>query len=122
MSGDTGLSADMSTVIREYYGVDLVVINIGDLFTTGPEEAAFAVRELIRPASVIPSHVNEAATQSGKVIVGSRTARFLDLLRPSFGLFGGDHRHQGLSAFLPLSGVTMEFNSNGRCEAGCQGR
>src|SRR5262249_18776696 len=96
LSGDTGLSADMSTVIREYYGVDLVVINIGDLFTTGPEEAAFAVRELIRPASVIPSHVNEAATQSGKVIAGSRTARFLDLLRPSFGLFGGDHRHQGV--------------------------
>jgi L-ascorbate metabolism protein UlaG (beta-lactamase superfamily) len=122
LSGDTGLSSDMSTVVRDYFGVDLVVINIGDIFTTGPEEAAFAVKELIRPVSVIPSHVNEAATQSGTVVAGSRTARFLDLLKPSFSPFGGDHRRHGVSAFLPLSGVTMEFDSNGRCEVGCQSR
>lgn len=122
LSGDTGLSSDMSTIVREYYGVDLAVINIGDLFTTGPEEAAFAVKELIRPASVIPSHVNEAATQSGTAVAGSRTARFLDLLRPSFGPFGGDYKRRGVSVLLPLSGVTMEFNSHGRCEVGCQGR
>jgi L-ascorbate metabolism protein UlaG (beta-lactamase superfamily) len=114
LSGDTGLSADMSTIVREYFGVNLAVINIGDVFTTGAEEAAFAVRELIRPVSVIPSHVNEAATQSGTVVAGSRTARFLDLLRPSVG--------PGFSVFPPLSGVTMEFNSNGQCEVGCQGR
>jgi hypothetical protein len=41
----------MNTVVAGYYGADLAVINIGDIFTTGPEEAAFAVRELIRPAS-----------------------------------------------------------------------
>src|SRR5436190_11672564 len=62
-SGDTGLSSDMSTIVHDYFGADLAVINIGDIFTTGPEEAAFAVTDLIRPASVIPSHVNEAATQ-----------------------------------------------------------
>ena len=114
LSGDTGLSSDMSTIVREYFGVNLAVINIGDIFTTGAEEAAFAVRELIRPVSVIPSHVNEAATQSGTAVAGSRTARFLDLLRPNVG--------PGTSVFLPLSGVTMEFNSNGQCEVGCQGR
>src|SRR5215468_7273022 len=114
LSGDTGLSSDMSTIVREYFGVNLAVINIGDVFTTGAEEAAFAVRELIRSVSVILSHVNEAATQSGTVVAGSRTARFLDLLRPSVG--------PGFSVFPPLSGVTMEFNSNGQCEVGCQGR
>src|SRR5262249_46867766 len=39
LSGDTGLTSDMSTVVRGYYGVGLAVINIGDIFTTGPEEA-----------------------------------------------------------------------------------
>jgi L-ascorbate metabolism protein UlaG (beta-lactamase superfamily) len=115
LSGDTGLSSDMSTIVREYFGANLAVINIGDVFTTGPEEAAFAVRELIRPVSVIPSHVNETATQNGTAVAGSRTARFLDLLRPSFG-------GSGVSVLLPLSGVTMEFNSHGQCEVGCQGR
>jgi L-ascorbate metabolism protein UlaG (beta-lactamase superfamily) len=124
LSGDTGLTTDMSTVVRDYYGADLAVINIGDIFTTGPDEAAFAVRELIRPVAVIPSHVNEAATQGGAVI-GARTARFLDLLGSRFGRlgrFGPDNGRRGLSVFLPLSGVTMEFNSHGRCEVGCQGR
>src|SRR5215831_6192008 len=85
LSGDTGLTSDMKTIVREYYEADLVVINMGDIFTTGPEEAAFALTELIRPASVIPSHVNEAATQGGVPIAGTRTARFVDLLTPGSG-------------------------------------
>src|SRR5207248_8745465 len=107
LSGDTGLTSDMSTIVRGYYGAGLAVINMGDLFTTGPEDAAFAVTELIRPASVIPSHVNEAATQGGTAVAGSRTARFLDLLSAGRGV-------GRLSVLLPLSGVTMEFNAMGR--------
>ena len=38
------------------------------------EEAAFAVNELIQPNTVIPSHVNEAATTGGKVINGTKTS------------------------------------------------
>jgi len=113
----------MATIVRDYYKVDLVVINIGDIFTTGPEEAAFAVAGLIRPVLVIPSHVNEAATQRGVATIGSRTARFLDLLGTSRN--GSDDKLRGvgrISVFLPLSGVTMEFNANGRCELHCQGR
>ncbi len=49
LSGDTGLMSDMDTIIREFYGPNLVVINIGDIFTTGPDEAAFAVNRLIKP-------------------------------------------------------------------------
>jgi L-ascorbate metabolism protein UlaG (beta-lactamase superfamily) len=111
LSGDTGLTSDMSTIVRGYYGADVAVINMGDIFTTGPEEAAFAVTDFIRATSVIPSHVNEAATQGGVPVVGSRTARFAQLAS------------QGkTSVFLPLSGVTMEFNEKGRCEVGCRGK
>ena len=123
LSGDTGLTSDMRMIVHDYYGANLAVINIGDLFTTGPDEAAFAMAELVRPVSVIPSHVNEAATQGGRA-TGARTSRFLELLSPTdspkepgdrFGRVGR------ISVFLPLSGLTMEFNGNGRCEVGCQG-
>jgi len=87
--------------------------------------AAFAVL-LFLPfaASVIPSHVNEAATQGGIAVAGSRTARFVSLLSPgSPGRGSRPSRGAGaISVLLPLSGVTMEFNGNGRCEVGCQGR
>jgi len=99
----------MNTVVAGYYGADLAVINIGDIFTTGPEEAAFAVRELIRPASVIPSHMNEAATQGGIAVAGSKTARFITLLTPSSNPRGLDNTlrgPRGISVLLPLSGVT----------------
>jgi L-ascorbate metabolism protein UlaG (beta-lactamase superfamily) len=119
LSGDTGLTSDMTTVVRGYYRAALVVINMGDIFTTGPEEAAFAVTELIHPVSVIPSHVNEAATQGGVPNAGSRTARFLDLMTAGSNPYGPG---VGIPVYLPLSGVTMEFDGQGRCVAGCQGR
>jgi len=113
LSGDTGLTSDMGTIVHDYYGADLAVINIGDIFTTGPEEAAFAITELVRPASAIPSHVNEAATQGGMAIDGSKTARFADLVRKGRG---------NIAVQLPLSGITMEFDGKGRCQAGCPRR
>jgi L-ascorbate metabolism protein UlaG (beta-lactamase superfamily) len=126
LSGDTGLTSDMKTIVHGYYEADLVVINMGDIFTTGPEEAAFAMTELIRPASVIPSHVNEAATQGGVPIAGTRTARFVDLLTPGSGGKDSDddehHKAGRISVFLPLSGITMEFDGHGQCEAGCHPR
>jgi L-ascorbate metabolism protein UlaG (beta-lactamase superfamily) len=122
LSGDTGLTSDMSTIVRGYFGAQLAVINIGDIFTTGPDEAAFAITELIRPASVIPSHVNEAATQGGAA-VGPKTARFLDLVaRGSIPEDSRSRRSHPISVFLPLSGGTMEFSASGRCEVGCPGQ
>jgi L-ascorbate metabolism protein UlaG (beta-lactamase superfamily) len=105
LSGDTGQTTDMSTVIREQYKADLAIINIGDAFTTGPEEAAFAMNNLVRPKSVIPSHANEVATSGGKVNPGSRTAQFLGLIE--------------MPGYVPLSGRTMQFDSQGHCVAGC---
>ena len=71
LSGDTAIYGDMKTIIKDFYRVNLAVMNMGAFAMQG-EEAAFAVDELIQPAAVIPSHVNEAATEGGVVRAGPR--------------------------------------------------
>jgi L-ascorbate metabolism protein UlaG (beta-lactamase superfamily) len=105
LSGDTGITAEQETVVGRHYRARLAVMNIGDTYTTGPKEAAYVVNELVRPNAVIASHANEAATKSGKVIPGSRTATFI--------------AESKVPVYVPLSGVTMEFDAEGRCTAGC---
>ena len=53
--GDTGLFGDMK-LIGEYYKPDLVLIPIGGHFTMDPADAAYALRELIKPKFAIPMH------------------------------------------------------------------
>jgi L-ascorbate metabolism protein UlaG (beta-lactamase superfamily) len=53
--GDTGLFGDMR-MIGEKYKPDLVIIPIGGHFTMGPEDAAIAVRDMIKPRYAIPVH------------------------------------------------------------------
>jgi L-ascorbate metabolism protein UlaG (beta-lactamase superfamily) len=53
--GDTGVFGDMKW-IAEYYKPDLVLVPIGGNFTMDPADAAYAVRELIRPRYAIPMH------------------------------------------------------------------
>jgi L-ascorbate metabolism protein UlaG (beta-lactamase superfamily) len=53
--GDTGLFGDMK-FIGEYYKPDVLLIPIGGNFTMGPEDAAFATTQWIKPKSVIPMH------------------------------------------------------------------
>jgi len=53
--GDTGLFGDMR-LIGETYKPDLVLIPIGGHFTMGPQDAAIAVRDLIKPRYAIPFH------------------------------------------------------------------
>lgn len=108
LSGDTGVTAEQETVVRRQYGAQLAVINIGDTFTTGPEEAAYVINELIQPNSVIASHANEEATNGGKVIAGTKTDEFI--------------RATNKPVFVPLSGQTMEFDGAGQCVSGCQER
>ncbi len=105
LSGDTGPISDMSAIVRDQYQPDLAIVNIGDIFTSGPEEAAFEMNALVHPKGVIPSHVNEIATSGGKVIPGTKTAKFLSLIE--------------MAGYVPLSGRTMEFNEQGRCVSGC---
>jgi len=105
LSGDTGITAEQESVVRDYYNAKLAVINIGDTFTTGPAQAAFVINELVKPNAVIPSHANEVATKDGKVIPGTKTDKFLKAVK--------------VPAHLPLSGRTMEFDADGKCVAGC---
>lgn len=105
LSGDTGITAEQDVVVRQHYGAKLAVINIGDTFTTGPTEAAWVINELVKPASVIPSHGNEPATEGGKVRAGTRTEAFMKAVN--------------VPVHLPLSGRTMTFGADGLCIAGC---
>jgi L-ascorbate metabolism protein UlaG (beta-lactamase superfamily) len=105
LSGDTGITAEQDSVVRQYYHAKLAVMNIGDIFTTGPIEAAFVINELVRPNAVIASHANEVATKGGKVIAGTKTATFINATK--------------VPVHVPLSGRTMEFDSSGTCVSGC---
>lgn len=106
LSGDTGVTADQDRVVRGLYNARLAVMNIGDGFTTGPAEAAYVINDLVKPATVIASHANEAATQGGKVRAGTKTEAFMKAVN-------------GAAVVVPLSGKTMEFDAAGRCTAGC---
>ena len=53
--GDTGVFGDIKR-ISEYYKPDLVLIPIGGHFTMDPQDAAYALRELIKPKAAIPMH------------------------------------------------------------------
>ncbi len=101
MSADTGHTSDMSLIVKGFYGAKLAVLNIGDEFSMGPKEAAFAALTLIEPASVIPSHANERATSGGSIIADTKTERFFDLVNPT------------IPVHVPLSDITMEFDGTG---------
>ena len=105
LSGDTGITAEQELVVRGHYEAKLVVMNIGDTFTTGPTEAAYVINELIKPNAVIASHANEEATKGGKVIAGTRTEKFMKAV--------------DVPVHIPLSGNTMSFDDDGKCTAGC---
>lgn len=105
LSGDTGITAAQDEVVRGYYHPKLAVMNIGDTYTTGPKEAAYVINEMVKPNAVIASHANEAATNHGKIIEGTRTDTFVKATK--------------VPVYVPLSGVTMSFDEQGHCASGC---
>ena len=105
LSGDTAIYGDMKSIVKDFYRVNLAVMNIG-AFTMQGEEAAFAVDELIQPAAVILSHVDEAATERGVVRTGTKTKQFIELVKKS-------------RVYVPRSSHTMEFSGDGKCVSGC---
>lgn len=54
-TGDTGLFGDLK-LIGDLYKPHLVMIPIGGTFTAPLQDAAFAIREFLRPAFAIPMH------------------------------------------------------------------
>jgi L-ascorbate metabolism protein UlaG (beta-lactamase superfamily) len=53
-AGDTNVFGDMA-IIRELYAPEIAMLPIGDHFTMGPREAAYACN-LLKPKTVIPMH------------------------------------------------------------------
>jgi L-ascorbate metabolism protein UlaG (beta-lactamase superfamily) len=105
LSGDTGIHTEMKTVVHDFHRPNLAVLNMGpSAISASP--AGYAMNELVRPASVILSHPNEAVTEGGKLRPTSRAAGFIE-------------RIKGRAAYLAISGRTMEFDGKGKCVAGC---
>ena len=103
LSGDTGIHSEMRTVVNEYHGANLAVLNLGNnpgIYFSG----AHVINELVEPTSVLLTHVNEPATEGGELRPESRTAALIEQLESP--------------AHLAISGRTMEFDGRGRCMAG----
>jgi L-ascorbate metabolism protein UlaG (beta-lactamase superfamily) len=115
-TGDSGLLGDWQTQAR-FYKVNLAVVHGGDLFTMGPDEAAFAVRDLISPTTAIPEHFNQASTSGGAVVAGTRVERFINQVVASAPGKSGSHGHK-ISVVVPLSDQTFQFDGSGNCVAG----
>jgi L-ascorbate metabolism protein UlaG (beta-lactamase superfamily) len=103
-TGDSGLIGDWATQAK-FYGVNLAVVHGGDVFTMGPDEAAFAVSQLIKPRSVIPEHFNQVSTTGGNVNAGTKLERFIQQL-------GGQTTSR---VIVPLSDKPISCDGQGNC-------
>src|SRR2546427_396119 len=104
LSSDTAVFGDMKAIISDFHKASLAVINLGPnpgLFQSG----AYAINDLIKPASVIFTHVNEAATEGGKLKANTQTAALMKQVKAP--------------AYLAISERTMEFDGKGECVSGC---
>jgi L-ascorbate metabolism protein UlaG (beta-lactamase superfamily) len=115
-TGDSGLIGDWQTQAK-FYKVNLAVVHAGDLFTMGPDEGAFAVRELIGPTTAIPEHFNQVSTSGGAVVAGTRLERFINQVAASAPGKSGGHGHK-IDVVVPLSDQTFQFDGSGNCVAG----
>ena len=105
LTGDTGIHADMKTIVHDFHKANLVVLNLGPS-AIAADSAAYVINELVQPAAVIASHPNEAVTKESKLLPGSRTKAFIDSVK-------------GRPVYLSLSGKTLEFDGNAKCVVGC---
>jgi len=63
-AGDTNVFGDMK-IIRELYSPDIAMLPIGDHYTMGPREAAYASK-LVAPDTVIPMHFGTFPLLTGR--------------------------------------------------------
>jgi L-ascorbate metabolism protein UlaG (beta-lactamase superfamily) len=104
LSSDTAIHSEMKTVIHDFHKANLAVLNLGPnpgIFQSG----AYAMNEMVQPASIILTHANEPVTEGGKLRPNSRTAALIKQLKAP--------------AHLAISGRTMEFDGKGKCVGGC---
>jgi len=63
-AGDTNVFGDMK-IIRELYSPDIAMLPIGDHYTMGPREAAYAAN-LLKPKTIIPMHFGTFPVLTGR--------------------------------------------------------
>jgi L-ascorbate metabolism protein UlaG (beta-lactamase superfamily) len=63
-AGDTNVFGDMA-IIRELYSPEIVLLPIGDHYTMGPHEAAYACK-LLKPKILIPMHFGTFPVLTGR--------------------------------------------------------
>jgi L-ascorbate metabolism protein UlaG (beta-lactamase superfamily) len=76
-AGDTALFSDMK-LIGERHSIDLAFLPIGDNFTMGPEDAAYAAK-LLQARIIVPIHFNTFPP------IKQDPAKFIDLLEAKNG-------------------------------------
>ncbi|MFI4923754.1 MAG: MBL fold metallo-hydrolase [Vicinamibacteria bacterium] len=103
-TGDTAVHADQKTVVADFHKPNLMVLNLGVSSIT-MASGAYIANDIVKPATVVITHPNEAATQGGKARPGSRTEQLSALLKSP--------------TVLAVSGRTIEFDGQGKCVAGC---
>jgi L-ascorbate metabolism protein UlaG (beta-lactamase superfamily) len=110
LTGDTGMFGDMGEIIGKSYRPKVVAINIGPggngPTSLGADDAARVIKDMVRPTTVLPSHVGEQATSGGVLRGNTRTEQFVRSVRPF------------AEVVLPVSDVTLTFDGEGRC-IGC---
>jgi L-ascorbate metabolism protein UlaG (beta-lactamase superfamily) len=77
-AGDTNVFGDMK-IIRELYAPDIAMLPIGDHFTMGPREAAYAC-DLLKPKTVIPMHFATFPVLTGRPSDLSKLAQGVQVL------------------------------------------
>jgi len=85
-AGDTAVFGDMKW-IGERYKPDLALVPIGGNFTMDPVDAAYAVRELIKPKIAMPMHygANPAAKGTAKEFVEAMSGSGVKVIVPEPG-------------------------------------
>lgn len=73
-AGDTGVFSDMK-LIQDLYQPTIGLLPIGDRYTMGPKEAAYACNELLDLKTIIPMHFDTFPVLTGKA------AAFKNLVR-----------------------------------------
>ena len=63
-AGDTNVFGDMA-IIRDLYAPEIVMLPIGDHYTMGPREAAYA-SNLLKPKALIPMHFGTFPVLTGR--------------------------------------------------------
>jgi len=91
-AGDTAVFADMAW-IGQRYQPDLALVPIGGHFTMDPTDAAYAVKELIRPKAVMPMHYGANPLAKGTA------QQFIDALGPQ----------PGMRVIVPKPGQVVSF-------------